>query len=270
LLLCGRRFEVISGDFYRKNCDLELKRSIVRSQLTAARNRPSRFYIRSNYADEILEELIKCDPTAVEGSKFYLHGSDPTLSTSMALKIKNLRGIINSVNWLGSREIVTPIPIGIATAERLGNISASKYASYVKGLENHQSASHPDRDIRLYASFELTTNLPFRKEAIRQAKLVSNSEVIDSRLTIFENLQKLRRSKFVLSPPGVGPDCFRTWESIYAGAVPIVLRSHWPFNHLNLPVMVIECFENLDAQILEFERKAPKSIYDWESNFISF
>ena len=35
--------------------------------------------------------------------------------------------------------------------------------------------------------------------------------------------QLLLRSKYVLSPPGNGPDCHRTWESIYLGAIPIVL-----------------------------------------------
>ena len=38
-------------------------------------------------------------------------------------------------------------------------------------------------------------------------------------------LSDLRRSKYVLSPPGVGEDCFRTWESVLLGAVPVVYNS---------------------------------------------
>ena len=38
-------------------------------------------------------------------------------------------------------------------------------------------------------------------------------------------LPDLKRSKYVLSPPGVGEDCFRTWESVLLGAVPVVHNS---------------------------------------------
>lgn len=258
---------MISGEYYRQNCDLELTISNMASLPEWASSRPIKVYIRSNHSNEVLGTLLSRNSSFVKNLDLYLHGSDPTVSTDIAARIKDLGAKVSSVNWLGSRDLVTPLPIGVATAERLGNISAKKYAVYLEGLSGKRNDSEAPRDIFLYVNFDLTTNLPFRKEAMRFGKEVSNSLIIDSRLTIIENLEKLRRSRYVLSPPGVGPDCFRTWESIYVGAVPIVLKSHWPFSHLNLPVMVVDTYENLETQIFEYELSVVKKDYVWESNF---
>lgn len=50
-------------------------------------------------------------------------------------------------------------------------------------------------------------------------------EVIAQRQTIHQYLSEVSNTKFVLSPPGWGIDCFRTWESILFGAIPIVAYS---------------------------------------------
>jgi hypothetical protein len=55
----------------------------------------------------------------------------------------------------------------------------------------------------------------------------------------------LRQTCFVISPPGNGPDCHRTWESIYMGAVPVVLKEHlgrslWE----GMPILAVDTFED--------------------------
>ena len=89
-----------------------------------------------------------------------------------------------------------------------------------------------------------------------------------SRIGLIENLEFLRRSKFVLSPPGAGPDCFRTWEAIYVGAIPIVLKSHWPFSHFDLPVLVVDTFEDLEKRIADFESEELARNESWEDYFL--
>jgi hypothetical protein len=63
----------------------------------------------------------------------------------------------------------------------------------------------------------------------------------------------LRDTKFVLSPPGNGPDCHRTWEAIYSGAIPIVKRDFWPFKTLSLPVLVVNDWNEVPEKITKFE-----------------
>ena len=51
----------------------------------------------------------------------------------------------------------------------------------------------------------------------------------------------LRRSLFVISPSGNGPDCHRTWEAIYLGCVPVVLRSSLSEEFTtNLPILAVD------------------------------
>lgn len=65
----------------------------------------------------------------------------------------------------------------------------------------------------------------------------------------------IARSKFVLSPPGNGIDCYRTWEALYLGSIPIILNT--PINSIfqQLPVLIINNYEDITLQLL-------KDVYD--------
>ena len=52
---------------------------------------------------------------------------------------------------------------------------------------------------------------------------------------------------FDISPPGHGIDCFRTWEALALGMIPIVLRSGTPLDELlrELPVVLVASFSEV-------------------------
>lgn len=64
----------------------------------------------------------------------------------------------------------------------------------------------------------------------------------------------LRRSKFVLSPWGWGPDCFRHYEAIAHGTIPIVLEE-WSVDQTldQLPRLRIKTWSELNQSMLEHE-----------------
>ena len=124
------------------------------------------------------------------------------------------------------------------------------------------------KDIFLYANFDISTNLPIRKKALLAALEFDTIYSPVDRVPLIGNLENLRRSEFVLSPPGVGPDCFRTWEALYLGAVPIVIKSHWPFNHIQLPVLVVDSFENLEEDIFNYKKNPPDFDKNWKDYFL--
>ena len=68
---------------------------------------------------------------------------------------------------------------------------------------------------------------------------------------VFYNL--LLRSRFVASPPGWGWDCYRTWEALYLGVVPVLLRSHTPLDEAyeGLPVLFVDRYEDVTEELLE-------------------
>lgn len=58
--------------------------------------------------------------------------------------------------------------------------------------------------------------------------------------------QSVRESMFVLSPPGRGLDCHRTWEAIYLGAVPVILEGTLAEGIVSaLPILAVESYEQL-------------------------
>ncbi|MDX2079822.1 MAG: hypothetical protein SFU53_03490 [Terrimicrobiaceae bacterium] len=63
--------------------------------------------------------------------------------------------------------------------------------------------------------------------------------------------QELRRHRFVLCPPGNGVDTHRLWESLAAGAVPIVLRSVAMEPFEDLPIVWVDRFEDVNFELLE-------------------
>ena len=105
----------------------------------------------------------------------------------------------------------------------------------------------------MLVNFSLNTNPTERNRALIQAKGISGAFIVDSVQTPRKYRKLTSDSKFVLSPPGNGADCHRTWEAIYLGAIPIVLRKFWPFIGLDLPVIVLDSWEELEGRIENFQ-----------------
>ena len=58
-------------------------------------------------------------------------------------------------------------------------------------------------------------------------------------------LLKLQQYRFVLSPPGNGPDCHRTWEALLMGCIPVVLSGPLNAVYEGLPVLILDSWDDL-------------------------
>jgi hypothetical protein len=63
----------------------------------------------------------------------------------------------------------------------------------------------------------------------------------------------LTRCSFTWSPPGAGWDCYRTWEALYFGSIPVILRSYGPLDEVyeGLPVLMLDSYEDVTEQLLK-------------------
>lgn len=75
---------------------------------------------------------------------------------------------------------------------------------------------------------------------------------VDENLIDFEeHIDELSTYKMILSPPGSGLDCFRTWESMYFGVIPICLRTKGMESLFeNLPVILVDSFNEITKEYL--------------------
>ena len=93
----------------------------------------------------------------------------------------------------------------------------------------------------LFASFTNNTNPSIR---VPLSELLTNYGYSNNYYSIRKYREEILKSYFVISPPGNGYDCHRTWEAIYTKTIPIVLKDFWPFSEIKLPVLVVDKYES--------------------------
>jgi hypothetical protein len=116
------------------------------------------------------------------------------------------------------------------------------------------SLSNKERPIFCYANYTVHANREnttdhFRKIGAHFAR----------RDTFEEYLQDLSESLFVVSPPGNGVDCHRTWEALLMGCYPIVKSSYLNSLYEGLPVVIIEDWEEVTESFLKKKHEEFKS-----------
>ena len=96
----------------------------------------------------------------------------------------------------------------------------------------------------------LDTNPKERHAALSQAKNLKNVQIIKKQISFETYLEQIGNAKFVLSPPGNGLDCHRTWEALMMGAVPIILSSALDPLFNNIPTIIIDDWSKLTENFL--------------------
>jgi hypothetical protein len=66
-----------------------------------------------------------------------------------------------------------------------------------------------------------------------------------------ELYKDIARHKFVLAPHGVGLDCYRTYETLFLGSYPIVKTSSLDFIYKELPVLIVQKWEDVNLELIE-------------------
>lgn len=180
-----------------------------------------------------------------------LHNSDTPPSSEILWELTSEGWTVFCVNLLDQQDHQIPIPIGLENLHLgiNGNLSAfnSFRAERMKALSRFRS-------IPVFSSFNEATN-PKVRGKLKMAVSRSRHEHFPNRLTPSEYGAAVRDSMFVLSPPGNGFDCHRTWEAIYLGAVPVILRGTLAESlYRPLPILVIDDWaEILDRTDTELE-----------------
>jgi hypothetical protein len=105
------------------------------------------------------------------------------------------------------------------------------------------------KDILVFKNFNINTNRLVR--VICEQITSKNNIPLYSGQTQIDYFKHVACSKFVISPPGNGPDCHRVWECLYFKTVPVV-QYHECFNQFShLPILFINNWEDVTLNFLE-------------------
>lgn len=156
-----------------------------------------------------------------------------------------------------------PIPIGLA----------NRYWGHGDiNIVNRFMKNQPTkRTIFVYANFALNTNMKERKEAEKSLSTHISQIYHAPRKAYDKYLQDLTNATFVLSPPGNGFDCHRTWEALYMGAIPIVKSSAMDGMYQDLPVIVVDDWNCITQEFLGQEyQKIKITTYNREKLYADY
>lgn len=231
-------FPFASGDTFRAACHIAIECESDLAQLVSRTDSLGpcrRVFANAAMAAVLLQTL---DDDIAAGIILVIHNDDVIPTADIVEHAHRFRAV-HAVNWLGSREIASPLPIGVENARLAANGRMDLLADIVPA-NRVQPASTVRREHDLLVAFSDHTN-PAERVPARKALLSSGLDAsAPTRLGHKAYQRALRSHNFVASPPGNGPDCHRTWEALYAGTIPVVLRKAWAFEDRNWPVLVVE------------------------------
>jgi len=161
---------------------------------------------------------------------------------------KNLFVYLNDekiLHWFDSQKYIpshpkyTPIPIGLPNGHT--HFNPEKIINRINKVRS--------RDILLYVNFAVQNFQRDRQPAYNYFSKQSWC-VVAPRKPFEQYVADMSRSKFVLSPHGDAPDCYRTWEALLMRAIPIVKTSHLDQLYENLPVLIVKNWEDVTESFL--------------------
>lgn len=228
----------ISGDDFRALADVVVESSLPID--LAARERPVSIVFCQSDMFETFKKL-HADQQSAQCVLILGNGDRNFIASDFDGLDRTRIVAIFSQNLAQQTPVADVLPIGLENRSYFQNNPFGAFSQYT------QRNVAPSRRIpRIMWSFTVSNNPDKRTRALRMLRAV---EAADSLGIVSPEAHRaaLRRYCFVASPEGNGIDCHRTWEALYSGCVPIVLRSHMTDRYwdLGLPVLVVDDYSEL-------------------------
>jgi FkbM family methyltransferase len=170
-----------------------------------------------------------------------------------------------SQNWVGSHPKVTGIPIGLDYHtisnndghEWGNNISPGNQEQQLIDIKNN-SLPFWKRTVKCYSNFHFFTTTKFGYDRIDAIDKI-NKDLVEyepNKIKRIDTWKNQSNYAFVISPHGNGLDCHRTWEALCLGCIPIVKSSKLDYLYSELPVLIVDNWSDITAELLMSTIKA--------------
>jgi len=229
-------FNYIHGDRFKEvaHTTISEKRSFI-----PRFRKPEIILAPTYHADEVLKRI---------GTAYNLRKKFVLITHNSDAVVKERRLPSNLIRWYAQNCLfkhpkLVPIPIGI---ERPHVGRCGKFEVIHSAKRNTAS-----KNVKAYLNFTVGTNSGERQRCFQT---LYNRDCIvndmNSSLDFSTYIEHMTRHSFVVSPPGNGPDCIRTWEALYAGVTPIVKRSVFTESFQDLPISIVDDWSEITTEFL--------------------
>jgi hypothetical protein len=228
-------FPFISGDTFRSLAEHVWEHGNM--EITPNKIKPGDvIFCQSELLEDLCEKVLSHSSARVT---ILLGNTDRNFTQQLADLFANT-GVVKTFaqNLVHHIPGVEPLPIGLENASYSLNGRPRDF--------NAIRIKSQKRIFRVMWAFSIETNVLQRTMASNELATIPVADRIGP-IKAKQHREALTRYGFVASPPGNGLDCHRTWEAMYLGCVPIVLRSHMTqeYEKLGLPLWVVDSFDDL-------------------------
>jgi hypothetical protein len=225
-------FPFLSGDTFRLSCQFafasvsDFRADTIWSEIDIVFCKSEQFEVfKSEKPAALNPKILICGNSDYEFHSFDVGG------------LKNLRAAFLQNSFISDGRRIFTLPIGL---ENL------KYANNGRTIFYKKSPSHEKLNKVLVGPFGNTHD-----ERV-QLKLLPESEsliILRDRINTRAHIENLTRFKFVACPRGNGVDTHRTWETMYQGSVPILLRNSWSesLQEFGFKALLLDSWEEISA-----------------------
>ncbi len=242
-------FPLLSPDTYLELCERSILSDVDLIEFIQESKKNSvleSVYIAGELVAALISKIDKINNIHIK--RLIIMESDTKQDTKELNLLLTVANKIYSNNLIGNQKDITPIPLGL---ERRAYRSAGVIRHFKKGY----SIDPRNRRIDFLVAWNDETNSMRKK--YRQLFIKSEKGLVINRRMHPRSIHKLmRKSLFVPSPAGNGLDCHRTWEALYLGAVPVVLKSEF-CGDSTWPVLVIDQWD----EIIKLSRPDMEELY---------
>jgi hypothetical protein len=234
-------FPFISGDTFRSRSEIVVERGqwfrnpgVVSRTIFAEADE-----IDSERFQRRLERFVR--RSGWPDPRIIVHNGDHLPNVASFRRLSDIFVQVFAVNVVSPDWPVTPVPIGLENLHYQKNGRVDLFAS----ATFRSDSGSADRPRNIGMSFRTGTNPTIRVPA-REILESHGIRFQEPTLTPAEYVSWVCQSKFIISPPGNGNDCHRTWEAIYLGAIPIVLKAYLSHQLAdNLPIWAVDSWHEV-------------------------
>jgi hypothetical protein len=226
-------YPFLSSDGYSFRCAIQIPKSVEEDELSkivAASSDSENLYIPGRFVLNVLSEL------KVQHRHFraiVIGDDDNSHDENVLRELSEYAQQIYSVNLLSNFHNIVGIPLGLESPSYRsgGRLSNFRKIPMLNPIE---------RPINFLVSWNVKTNLERRSDALEHFKRATDVLLFENRIAPQTLHALTRRTLFVPSPRGNGIDTHRVWESLYLGAIPVVLSADKLPAFSGWPIWIIE------------------------------
>lgn len=220
--------------------DIDFDHNLVRKRIKAGDNSSVKIFCTLDLFNLISDfsrvvHLLSRINALNSNTVLILHNGDLAPDSERLFLASQYVKRIFAQNLLISSANIFPLPIGFENL-RYGNLDFFRHAC--QSFRNIKLGLYTEKKIYVSCRIDVSTNSEKRRDCLSKF-LQSSYKYECGFVTPSVYFNELLSSKFVLSPPGNGNDCHRTWEALICGAIPVLLKNSFNEDFANLMPAVI-------------------------------